>query len=126
MRRALRVAPRAQSDIDRILGESAERHSLRAANRYRRLIALAIKELRQEPERIGTKPSGLGDLRLYPLRFAAGRLVGQEMVRAPPHILVYRFDAEELEIVRLLHQAMDLPQHLHALTSTTGTRTERG
>ena len=32
-----------------------------------------------------------------------------ERVRSPPHVVVYRFDEERVQIVRVLHEAMDLP-----------------
>ena len=39
-------------------------------------------------------------------------------MRAPPHIVVFRFDDQMVEIVRLLHEAMDLPRHLDLAAKT--------
>jgi toxin ParE1/3/4 len=99
--RALLVAPRAQRDIDAALTDSAAR-----------LITLAIEALHKRPDRPSAQPSEFGDLRLYALRVAARQLSAHEPVRSPPHVIAYRFDDQTVEIVRLLHEAMDLPRHL--------------
>jgi toxin ParE1/3/4 len=110
--RKLLVAPRAQRDIDAALNDSAERHGRSAARRYRRLITLAIQALHERPERPAARRIGAGDLRLYALRTAVRQLDLREPVRAPSHLVVFRFDEGLVEIVRLLHEAMDLPRHL--------------
>lgn len=43
---------------------------------------------------------------------AARRLNGADRVKAPPHVFAYRFDDDRVVVLRLLHGAMDLPQHL--------------
>jgi len=110
--RRLFVAPRAQRDIDATLAESATRHGRHAARRYRRLIALAIEALHEQPDRPAARPAEIDDLRLYALRVATRQLGADDLVRSPPHVVVFRFDAQTVEIVRLLHEAMDLPDHL--------------
>lgn len=110
--RKLLIAPRAQRDIDTALHDSAERHGLNAARRYRRLITLTIQALQKRPDRPAARLIGVGDLRLYALRTAGRQLDLREPVRAPSHIVVFRFDEERVDIVRLLHEAMDLPRHL--------------
>jgi len=111
MRRLL-VAPRAQRDIDAALHDSAERHGPNAARRYRRLITLTIQALREQPDRPAARRVDADDLRLYALRTAARQFGLAESVRAPSHLVVFRFDDELVEVVRLLHEAMDLPRHL--------------
>jgi toxin ParE1/3/4 len=106
------VAPLAQRDIGRILEESLERHGSRAAIRYETLIGLAFAELRRDPEPPASKSADAGDLRLYALRFAVRRAKTGGGVRSPVHVIAYRFDDQRVEIVRLLHEAMDLPHHL--------------
>jgi toxin ParE1/3/4 len=110
--RRLFVAPRAQRDIDATLADSATRHGRNTANRYRRLIALAIEALHEDPDRPAARHAEIGDLRLYALRVATRQLGASELVRSPPHVVVFRFNDQTVEIVRLLHEAMDLPSHL--------------
>lgn len=110
--RRLIVAPRARRDIDATLTDSATRHGRHAARRYRSLIALAIKALHEQPDRPSAHPAEVDDLRLYALRVAARQLGPHDLVRSPSHIVVFRFDDQRVEIVRLLHEAMDLPSHL--------------
>ena len=85
--RKLLVAPRAQRDIDAALHDSAERHGLNAARRYRRLITLTVQALHERPDRPAARLIGAGDLRLYTLRTAARQLDLAEPVRAPSHLL---------------------------------------
>lgn len=110
--RRLFVAPRAQRDIDATLTESATRHGRHAARRYSRLIAVAIEALHAQPDRPSAHPAEIDDLRLYALRVAARQLGAHGPVRSPTHVVVFRFDDQTVEIVRLLHEAMDLPHHL--------------
>jgi plasmid stabilization system protein ParE len=37
----------------------------------------------------------------------------QDRVRRPRHFIVYRHDEHQLEVVRLLHDAMDLPEQFN-------------
>jgi len=110
--RTLEVARRARRDIDLILWTSHDRHGARAADRYRRLIAKAIEDLRADPGRPSSRATGIGDLRLYALAVAAQGMPPTSRVGDPPHVIVYRFDDRRVEIVRVLHGAMDLPTHL--------------
>lgn len=110
--RKLLVAPRAQRDIDAALTESVARHGRNAARRYRQLIALAIEALHARPDRPAAHSADVGDLRLYALRVAARQLDASAPVRSPPHVVVFRFNDQTVEIVRLLHESMDLPRHL--------------
>lgn len=113
--RRLEITATARRDIDVILETSGSRHGAGAASRYRRLIGLAFSELRRDPRRLGSQDPRIADLRLYALRHPARRLPPAQAVRAPPHVVVYRHDLERVEIIRLLHQAMDLPRRLQAI-----------
>ncbi len=110
--RALHVARRARRDIDLILWTSHDRHGARAAERYRRLIARALTDLREDPGRPSSRSAEVGDLRLYALRIAARGMPPTGRESDPPHVIAYRFDEARVEIVRILHEAMDLPAHL--------------
>jgi toxin ParE1/3/4 len=55
----------------------------------------------------------LAGIYLYHLshsRFRAETPTG--IVQRPRHFIAYRFDADRLEILRILHDTMDLPEHL--------------
>jgi toxin ParE1/3/4 len=110
--RQLDVARNARRDIDMLLWESRMRHGPRAADRYRRLIDTALIDLRQDPSRPTASRFEGTDLWLYALRASARRLAAAHRVGDPPHVIAYRFDEERVRIVRVLHEAMDLPRHL--------------
>jgi toxin ParE1/3/4 len=110
--RRLDITATARRDISGVLRDSRLQHGVQAEIRYRNLISSALAELRRDPEPPASKRADIGDLRLYALRFAARRAKADGIVRAPVHVLAYRFNDEKLEIIRLLHEAMDLPRHL--------------
>ncbi|MDO8296772.1 MAG: type II toxin-antitoxin system RelE/ParE family toxin [Caulobacter sp.] len=114
------MARHAQRDIDRILWTSADRHGPRAADRYRRLIARSLTDLRHDPARPSSRSAAFADLRLYALRVAARSLAPADKVRAAVHVVVYRFDDRQVEIVRVLHEAMDLPRWLEQAAAECG------
>ena len=62
------------------------------------------------PERAGSRQIE-GGRWLYHLRSSRGRLFGSG-VRAPRHFLLYRHDDVRVELLRVLHDAMDLPARL--------------
>ena len=71
--------------------------------------------LRQDPNRLGARAAPARDLRLYPLRLAAPNQPAAQRVKSPAHVVLYRFDDNAVQIVRVLHAAMDLPARLRAL-----------
>ncbi|ALL14426.1 type II toxin-antitoxin system RelE/ParE family toxin [Caulobacter henricii] len=115
--RRLEIARKARRDIDHLLWESQKLHGPRAAERYQRLISVAFSDLRSDPACPTSRPGEIGDLRLYALRVPARRLKGADRVSAPPHVVAYRFDDDRVMILRLLHEAMDLPDHLRLAAS---------
>lgn len=110
--RRLDVSVRAKREIDDILLTSEERHGPRTAQRYRELFA--FDELVADPLRPSTRPSGRRGVRLHLLRSTAKRLGPAGGVRSPPHLIAFIFDDTQLTIIRVLHDAMDLPQRLAA------------
>jgi plasmid stabilization system protein ParE len=110
--RPLRVAPLARRDLEQIFATSEERFGQTAAHRYRRLVAAAFRDLRQDSTRIGVQmrddlPT---DIRLYHLRHSRSR-TGDRISR-PRHFLAFGEVGGELVIFRVLHDGMDLAQHL--------------
>jgi len=110
--RELVVSIAAQAEIDDILWFSETRHGSEAARRYRLLLNRAFSDLLHDPAPPTSRSDEVGDLRLYSLQIVARRLKAGDVVKAPPHVVVYRFDDSLVEIVRVLHAAMDLPQQL--------------
>ncbi|ATC25878.1 type II toxin-antitoxin system RelE/ParE family toxin [Caulobacter vibrioides] len=120
--RRLEITRPARRDIDHLLWESRQRHGPQAAARYQRLIGSAFADLRSAPKRPTSASAEVGDLKLYALRIAARRLTGGQRVTKPSHVIVYRFDDERVTIVRLLHEAMDLPEHLARAVGSSAAR----
>lgn len=111
--KSLRIARRAQRDFDDILEDSQVRFGAAVARRYARLLVKALRDLRVDPMRIGVQtrrelPEGL---RLYHIRHSRGR-GGEREIGRPRHFLVFRDVDEGLLVLRVLHDAMDLPEHL--------------
>lgn len=106
------VAPDAEGDFDEIIRTSADAFGEIAAHRYRLLIQQALVDVLARPDR-PTTPGVSDDLRLYPIRHSPLRVPVPDRVGQPRHVLVYRQDAEHLEIVRILHDRMDIPAALN-------------
>ncbi|MCC6629988.1 MAG: type II toxin-antitoxin system RelE/ParE family toxin [Chloroflexi bacterium] len=108
--------PEALQDINSILAWSEKEFGLEARLRYGHLIATAIDDVAEDPERLGSRPRP--DLRtgVRTYHLISSRERGREMsgiIRQPRHVLVYRLrGATTLEILRVLHDAMDLDRHL--------------
>jgi len=85
-----------------------------AADRYRTLIQRAYRDLADNPERPGTKAHAElpADIRLYPIRHSNARIAAADRVSRPRHVIAFRYDAERVEIVHVLHERMDLPRRL--------------
>lgn len=111
----LRVAARAENDIDALLRDSEFRFGAAIAQRYRRLLDEALAVIRTDPERAGVQAHvGLRPgLRLYHLRRARLRLPVAERIARPRHILVFRAGDGVVNLIRVLHDAMDMPRHLN-------------
>jgi toxin ParE1/3/4 len=110
------LAPAAQRDVVGILAWSEERFGASVRMRYERLIETAIRDIATDPEHLGSRarPEVGPGIRTYHLSSSRQRARGPGgIIRTPRHLLIYRLvGAAELEIVRVLHDAMDLGQHL--------------
>lgn len=107
--RALKIAPRAAAELTALLAYSGDRFGPAATDRYRDLISAAVDDIRDDPERFGSRTFGVRSL--YPIRHSRVRLFGPK-AGTPRHILMYRFTATTLTLLRVLHDAMDLPARL--------------
>jgi len=85
----------------------------RVADRYRRLVGAALRDVGANPTRQGVKvaPGAAGALRVYHLRHSR-RLGSGALVSRPRHLLVFVETEDEIVIERVLHDAMDLPSRL--------------
>ncbi|HWA21483.1 MAG TPA: type II toxin-antitoxin system RelE/ParE family toxin [Caulobacterales bacterium] len=104
------VSPQARRDIADILRTSARRFGVAASRRYHHLITQAQKDLVRDATRPGVQTRG--QLRLYHLRFARNHTKAEQHVGAPRHLLVFRLDSTMIEVVRVLHDSMDIEAHL--------------
>ena len=109
--RTLVVGLQAEAEFRAILRHSHQTFGPVIRNRYRLLIEQAWLDLCADPRRPGVK-SLRGDLHLYALRFSARRVPAPNRIASPRHLIAFRYDDETVEIVRLLHDSMDLPGRL--------------
>lgn len=110
------IAPQAQRDIVGILVWTQEQFGPLTMQRYALLIQTAIEDIAADPKVLGSegRPEISDHCRTYHLFYSrkkAGKRNGK--IRTPRHFLVYRVtEAEIVEIGRVLHDSMDLEQHL--------------
>lgn len=110
--RRLRIARDAASEIEQLLTHSAATFGVLARARYEQLIAVALESIRQDPILPGSVARddlrvGLRALHLTHAR-AKARRRGRTVLR-PRHFIIYRVvDEKTVDILRMLHDAMDL------------------
>lgn len=110
------IAPMAGEDIASILAWTHEHFGPQIRRRYRNLIATAIEQLADNPYLIGAcqREEIADNCRTYHLFFrrqSAGR--PRDRIRRPRHFLLYRVsESNVVEISRVLHDSMELTEHL--------------
>ena len=108
--RLVRSAAFKADEID-CLEWSLERFGEKAAERYLNLIRVALGEICREPLIPGSRD--FEGVRLFDLRHSRMRAaVDGVVVGNPRHFIVYRVRGERTEALRLLHDSIDLPEHL--------------
>ncbi|MDP9839395.1 toxin ParE1/3/4 [Neorhizobium huautlense] len=111
-----RLSVWARADIIDILAETEDRFGRAARERYQKLLVTALRELADDPERIGChlRPElgdGVSSDHLRHSRKRARHETG--IVKHPRHLLLYRvLNPELIGIGRILHDAMELQRHL--------------
>jgi len=114
--RTLRLARHAEEDIVSILASSRERFGDAARNRYEALLTVVLDGLRVNPDMAGSKarPEFGKNVRTYHLRLSREDAPTPEgKVQRPRHIVVYRtVGNEKTEIIRVLHDSMELRRHM--------------
>lgn len=97
-------APRAKQDIRYVLEYTKERWGSSQALQYAQLIKKAEIAIANDPSRGKSCIRERPDVLAYPIRYPG---------RPARHILFYRIGASNtVEIVRLLHDAMDFRHHI--------------
>jgi toxin ParE1/3/4 len=111
------VTAKARRDIFILLATSRTQFGPEAQRRYRLLLEQAIADLADNPRRPGvTRPGGIPEgVWLYHIRHALARAPANQRVARPRHVFVFRQRSDELELLRVLHDAMDLPSHMAGL-----------
>ena len=106
----------ARQDIRQILHWTQRRFGEAARIRYQALISTAIRDISRQPDRPGVRerPEIAEGTFTYHLSFSRDRAgEGTGRVKRPRHLLIFRSgDSETIEIVRVLHDSMELSRHL--------------
>jgi toxin ParE1/3/4 len=114
---------RALRDFQDCILWSARNFGKQAAYRYKVLLEVAILDLGENADPIGSDSieEFNGSVRKYHLRHSRkNAAVGGLIVKKPRHFIVYRVNGDTLEILRVLHDRMDLP--LPGFRSPRGTQ----
>jgi toxin ParE1/3/4 len=115
-----RLSAAAQADVIDILAWTHEQFGEAARLRYESLVVAALRDVATQPERPGSilRPELGAGVRSWRLRLSRGRVgTGSTAVRRPRHFLIYRCESELLVVGRVLHDMMELVQHLDPETS---------
>lgn len=111
----IRLSDAAQADIVDILVWTQEQFGAAARTRYESLIVAALRDVATQPDRPGSierQELGAG-VRSWHLRLSRDHAnTSAGAVRRPRHFLIYRVEPELLVVGRVLHDAMELAQHL--------------
>lgn len=111
-----RISDAARSDIVDILRHSQVEYGDPARRRYQALILTALQSIASTPQCIGSQQRNelAPGLRSYHLNYARQQAKQSEgTVKSPRHIVFYRVANDQvIEIVRLLHEAMEVRMHL--------------
>jgi toxin ParE1/3/4 len=106
----------ARSDIQAILAWTQQRFGMQGRLRYEALLKRAIWDIADDPERHGSRtcPEITAKARVYHINNSRDRVeAGIGKVAHPRHFLLYRcLEDGRIEIGRILHESMDLVQHL--------------
>lgn len=111
---SLQLAPDAETDVDDILEWSVEKFGAAVRDGYEELISAAIDALLADPKHPGTheRPELGRGIRVVHLRSSRDHVpTGARRILSPRHFVVYRMAGDVVQIVRILHDAMDPSRH---------------
>jgi toxin ParE1/3/4 len=115
-----RLSDAAQDDVIDILAWTHEQFGEVARLRYESLIVAALRDVATQPDRPGSlaRPELGAGVRSWHLRLSRNQArTSAGVVRRPRHFLIYRCEPGMLVVGRVLHDAMELAQHLDPGTS---------
>ncbi|HJG91472.1 MAG TPA: type II toxin-antitoxin system RelE/ParE family toxin [Brachybacterium massiliense] len=110
---AYRLSRAAEDDIVSILAWSQNEFGVDARHRYAALIAAALRDAAGRG--LGAEPTARPELGPDVLSWHLARSRDHSTggrVRQPRHVILCRWDGDVLEIGRVLHDSMDLRQHV--------------
>jgi toxin ParE1/3/4 len=114
--RRLRLSALAKGDIENILIHSHANFGESARLRYEALIEAALHDIAADADRIGVKqrPELGPNVRTYHLFYSRERgRTDDGIVREPRHMLLFRLiEPDIVDVGRILHDAMELANHL--------------
>lgn len=104
----------AQQDITQILEWTQKTFGATGRARYENLISAALIDLRADPSRSGVRRrDDIGkSVCTYHLASSRKRATTGKHVAKPRHLVLFRVKENVIEVARLLHDAMDLVQHV--------------
>jgi toxin ParE1/3/4 len=110
----VRLTKSAESDIEDVLLRSRLTFGADAQSRYERLLAAAFDLISLDPRRLRPRAEVRQGLSVFHLALARARARKDgPTVGDPRYLLVCRFvEPDTIEVVRVLHDAMDLARHL--------------
>ena len=92
------LSPAAQADIDDIWDYTADNWSIEQADRY----VLQIREACASISPRAKEGRSMDDIRM-----------GYRKLPIGSHFIIFRLVDDVVEIIRILHQRIDIPSHLH-------------
>jgi toxin ParE1/3/4 len=95
--RSVRLSPLAEYDLETIWTYTASKWSVEQADRYVQKVFAALQAL-SRGDCVGRSAAGI---RLGYLKYAVGR-----------HFLFFKLTATHLDVIRILHQRMDIEAHI--------------
>ena len=105
----VRIAQQAELDLFEIFKWTTENFGVRQAEYYAETVSLAVEALHDGPEILGSKPRDEIAPGIRTLHVARHGRKGR-------HFVVFRVaDQDVLDVLRLLHDSMDLARHLPAI-----------
>ncbi len=107
--KTIRHTAAADSDLQSILEWTLNMFGSRAVERYNHLIGQALLDLAEDPGRSGAQHAA-DALYIYHLRHSRTRGRNPH-VHHPRHFILFQITTTHLEILRYLHDSMDLEQH---------------
>lgn len=112
--RRVRITGPARRDIARTLRRSTQDFGNQARERYRRLLDQALKDLGEDPARIGVR--AIDDIRTgyftYHLK-SSTRSGSKSSVQQPRHLIAfYVDDSGDVIVARIFHERQMLARHL--------------